>query len=93
MNKNMPLKDNVLLTTLFSGFNFGSSLQTFATKVLVENLGYNCELIERQSLVKGRDVRMGKLFTILFRTLQTFDTRTIKAYRSSYQKVYSEILS
>ena len=86
MNKNMPLKDNVLLTTLFSGFNFGSSLQTFATKVLVENLGYNCELIERKSLVKGRDVRLGKLFTILFRTLQTFDTRTIKAYRSSYQK-------
>ncbi len=76
----------VLLTTLFSGYNYGSSLQAFATKFIIEKLGYECELVARKSIVKGRDFRLGKLFTILWRTLLTFDLKTLKAYRSSYQK-------
>ena len=78
--------NKILLTTLFSGYNYGSSLQTFATKTIIEELGYECELVARKSIVKGRDIRLGKLFTILWRTLLTVDTKTLKAYKSSYQK-------
>ena len=78
--------NKILLTTLFSGYNYGSSLQEFATKSIIEELGCECELVARKSLVKGRDIRLGKLMTILWRTLLTVDTKTLKAYKSSYQK-------
>ena len=48
--------NKILLTTLFSGYNYGSSLQAFATKCIIEDLGYDCELVARKSLVKGRNV-------------------------------------
>ena len=76
----------VLLTTLFSGYNYGSSLQTFATKTIIENFGYECELVARKSIIKGSNIRLGKLFAILWRTLLTFDLKTVEAYKSSYQK-------
>ena len=78
--------NKILLTTLFSGYNYGSSLQAFASRILIEELGYTCKLVARKSIVKGRDIRLGKLFTILWRTLLTVDTKTLKAYKSSYQK-------
>ena len=65
----------VLLATLFSGYNYGSSLQAYATKYIIENLGYNCDLVARKSLVKGRNVRWVKLPTILCRTLLTVDSK------------------
>lgn len=76
----------VLLTTLFSGYNYGSSLQTYASKTIIEELGYTCKLVARNSLIKGRDVRIGKLLTILFRTLLTVDLKTLQAYGNSYSK-------
>lgn len=78
--------NRVLLTTLFSGYNYGSSLQAYATKCLIEDLGYDCILVARRSLLKGRDIRLGKLITILWRTLLTADPKTLMAYKSSYQK-------
>lgn len=78
--------NKILLTTLFSGYNYGSSLQAFASRILIEELGYTCKLVARKSIVKGRDIRLGKLFTILWRTLLTVDAKTLKAYKSSYQK-------
>lgn len=77
---------NVILTTLFSGYNYGSSLQTYASKIIIEELGYSCKLVARKTIVKGRDIRLEKLFTIIFRTLLTFDYKVIKSYKNSYQK-------
>ncbi len=77
----------VLLSTLFSGYNYGSSLQTYATKLLIENLGYNCQLVARTTTFKGRDFRWGKLFAILSRTISTMNLKTLTAYRDSLQKV------
>lgn len=79
-------RSKVLLTTLFSGYNYGSSLQAYATKTIIESLGYSCKLIARKSLIKGRDVRIGKLLTILIRTIVHFNLRTLKAYNDSYKK-------
>lgn len=78
----------ILLTTLFSGYNFGSSLQAYATKSLIEELGYSSSLVARKSLIKGRDFRIGKLIHIVTRTLLTFNMRTLKAYKKSYGKQF-----
>lgn len=79
-------KGVILLTTLYTGYNFGSSLQAFATKTIIEELGFSCRLVSRKSIVKGRDIRIGKLLTILLRTILTFNIKTINAYRKSYNK-------
>lgn len=58
-----------LLTTVFTGYNYGSSLQAMAGKIILSSLGYDCQLVAMKSLVTGRDIRLFKLFTILFRSL------------------------
>ena len=62
------MKDKVLLTTVFSGYNYGSSLQALAGKLFLRELGYDCQLVGMKSLVKGRDIRLKKLVTILWRS-------------------------
>lgn len=80
----------VLLTTVFSGFNYGSSLQALATKTILKDLGCDCELVAMRSLVKGRDIRIKKLMTILIRSLLVRDKNRMNAlstYKGSYNKV------
>ena len=57
------MKERTLLTTVFSAFNYGSSLQALAGKHIIQKAGYECDLVRLKSLVKGRDVRLGKLIT------------------------------
>ncbi len=79
----------VLLTTVFSGYNYGSSLQALAGKTILKELGYECELVAQKSLVKGRDIRLGKLLTILTRSLLLkgkSSSRALSTYQGSYNK-------
>lgn len=81
--------NKVLLTTVFSGYNYGSSLQAFAGKTLLNGLGYDCQLVAMKSLVKGRDIRLKKLATILWRSLTikgTSGSKSLNTYQSSYSK-------
>lgn len=81
--------NHVLLTTVFTGYNYGSSLQTYAGKSILEQLGFECSLVARKSLVKGRDIRLGKIITILWRSLSLSWKKgkaSIKNYQSSYAK-------
>lgn len=80
----------VILTTVFSAFNYGSSLQALAGKQIIEKAGYECELIKLKSLVKGRDVRIGKLMTILFRSIFLKKNNALKTYNTSYNKTLVE---
>ena len=80
----------ILLTTVFSAFNYGSSLQALAGKRIIEKTGYECELVKLKSLVKGRDVRIGKLTTILFRSVFLKKNNTLKTYKTSYKKALVE---
>ena len=83
------MKDKVLLTTVFSGYNYGSSLQAFAGKTILNELGYDCQLVAMKSLVKGRDIRLKKLATILWRSLTvkgTSGSKSLNTYQSSYSK-------
>lgn len=78
-----------LLTTVFTGYNFGSSLQAYAGKTILKEMGYECELVALKSLIKGRDIRIKKLITILIRSLLLRKERgrkSLKTYQSGYQK-------
>jgi len=78
-----------LLTTVFTGYNYGSSLQALAGKTILNEMGYDCDLVAMKSLVKGRDIRIKKLITILWRTLLLSgdsSVKSIKTYQKSYQK-------
>ena len=83
-------KGQILLTTVFSAFNYGSSLQALAGKQIIEKAGYECDLIKLKSLVKGRDVRIGKLMTILFRSIFLKKNNALKTYNTSYNKTFVE---
>lgn len=80
----------VILTTIFSAFNYGSSLQALAGKRIIEKTGYECELVKLKSLIKGRDVRIGKLMTILFRSIFLNKNNSLKTYNNSYNKTLVE---
>lgn len=78
-----------LLTTVFTGYNYGSSLQALAGKTILNEMGYDCDLVAMKSLVQGRDIRIKKLITILWRTLLlsgNSSVKSIKTYQKSYQK-------
>ena len=79
----------VLLTTVFSGYNYGSSLQALASKIILHEMGYDCQLVAQKSLVKGRDIRFGKLLTILTRSLLLRGkngSKALSTYQGSYNK-------
>lgn len=63
------MNNKVLLTTVFTGYNYGSCLQAFAGKTFIRKMGYDCTLVARRSFMKGRNVHLGKLFTVLWRSL------------------------
>lgn len=83
------MKGKVLLTTVFTGYNYGSSLQALAGKTILKELGYDCQLVAMKSLVKGRDIRLKKLLTILIRSFVLrgkSGAKSLKTYQSSYSK-------
>lgn len=85
------MKDKVLLTTVFSGYNYGSILQALAGKLVLGELGYDCQLVGMKSLVKGRDIRLKKLLTILYRSFLLRRNRGVNAL-STYQKSLNKTL-
>ena len=76
------------IATLYTGFNFGSSLQAYAVKTLVEELGYEPEIWKvKGSLIKGRDIRLKKLFAMLFRAIFVKNgLKQLKNYQNGYAK-------
>ena len=83
-------KNKAILTTVFSAFNYGSCLQALAGKQIIQKTGYECDLVRLKSLVKGRDVRLGKLITILYRSLLLKKNNALKTYGTSYNKAFIE---
>ena len=78
-----------LITNILSGYNYGSSLQALAGKTILKELGYDCQLVAMKSLVKGRDIRLKKLLTILVRSLMLRGkngSKSLSIYQNSYNK-------
>ena len=82
------MASKAILTTVYTGFNYGSSLQALAGKTIINHCGLACDLVRLKSLVKGRDIRFGKLFTILYRSIVLNNSKALKAYQSSYSKEF-----
>lgn len=77
----------VLLTTVFTGYNYGSSLQAFAGKTFLNNLGLECSLIAQRSLVKGHNIQLKKLLTIVFRSLLV-SKQGAATFKKQYEKKF-----
>lgn len=61
---------NVLLSSIYTGFNYGTSLQALAMKILIEKYGYIPQIVSyKSSMSKGRDVRVSKIAKMFFRTI------------------------
>lgn len=82
--------DRIILTTTYTGFNYGTSLQVLAGKHIVSQLGYSCDFIRPKSIIKGRDIRLCKLLAILFRVISLRDYKKLLPFVSSYQKNFIE---
>ena len=80
------------ISTLHTGYNYGSALQAFATKSLLSEMGYEGEILTlKGSLVKGRDVRLIKMVSMAFRVLVSRRevSNKVNAYGASLKKEYS----
>jgi hypothetical protein len=85
--------EKISITTVFKGFNYGSSLQAYASKKYLSSLGYEAEIIGyRDGVIKGRDIRFKKLFIMLLRTFwrPRLFKKTFSTYKNSLQKEISE---
>ncbi len=70
------------IATVYTGYNYGSALQAYATKQILSGLGYKAELLKiKGSIFPGRDIRLKKLAIILFRTFfRAGGIKKIKSY-------------
>ena len=80
------------VATVYTGYNYGSALQAYATKQILSDMGYEAEILKISgSLVKGRDIRLKKLFTVAFRSLiHKGGVKSLKNYSSSISKEFKE---
>lgn len=83
----------ITITTAHKGFNYGTSIQAYASKVYLSNLGYDTEIIwHRDGIIKGRDIRLKKLISMFLRTFwrPKLFKKTFSTYKSSLQKEIDE---
>lgn len=77
------------IVTVYTGFNYGSALQAYASKKYYEKLGFKSELLSySNSLVKGRDIRIEKILIIILRTFWRpyLFKKTFFTYKKSLNK-------
>jgi len=83
----------IIITTVYTGFNYGSSLQAYASKQFLSSLGYEAVILWHcDGFIKGRDIRFKKLFIIFLRTFwrPNLFIKTFSTYKNSLQKEISE---
>lgn len=70
------------ISTVYTGYNYGSALQAFAVKKICDELGYASEVLHLGgSVIPGRDVRIGKAISIVLRLLRS-PKKTLKIART-----------
>ncbi|CAH1057998.1 polysaccharide pyruvyl transferase family protein [Paenibacillus pseudetheri] len=81
------------ISTVHTGFNYGSALQAYASKVILQELGYQgINISLKGSLIKGRDVRIKKIAVIAIRLLRQPHNikKRVSVYSDNLSKSYSE---
>lgn len=77
------------LITIFTGYNYGTTLQAFAMNELLSKIGYTPVMVwYNDSIVRGRDIRITKLAKMFFRTFfrPKLFKKTFKTYANSLEK-------
>ena len=83
----------VCIATVYTGFNYGSCLQAYASQTVIEKMGYNTTLLAyNESLVKGRDIRIKKILGMGIRTIfrPKLFKKTFLTYKNSLKKDINE---
>lgn len=81
------------VSTVHTGFNYGSALQAYASKIILNELGYDgINISLKGSLIKGRDVRIKKMAVIAIRLLRQPNNikKRVSVYSDNINKSYSE---
>ena len=81
------------IATVHTGYNYGSSLQAFATKMILRELGYEgVSLSQKGSLVNGRDIRIKKVLMITLKMLLQPNNikKRMLVYSDNINKPYSQ---
>lgn len=80
---------NVGIITLYRGYNYGTSLQAYALKKVIGELGYYATILwTDENTHSGRDIRINKVLRMGFRMLIHPDLfkHTIEAYNRSLRQ-------
>lgn len=75
------------LVTLYRGYNYGTSLQAYALKTYLEQLGYETDIIwKSEGAHSGRDIRFEKLFRMFKRSIlrPNLLKETVKGYLGNF---------
>lgn len=83
------MKRKVGISTVYTGFNYGSSLQAYASKVYLSKMGYEVEVLShKEGIVKGRDIRINKIAAMFLRTFwrSSLFKKTFLTYKNSLKK-------
>ena len=88
----MKKEKKIGIATVYTGFNYGSALQAFATKTILSRMGYEAQVLKlKGSIIPGRDIRIKKLSSILFRSLiHSGGLKSLKNYGDSISKEMPE---
>ncbi|MDB8545634.1 polysaccharide pyruvyl transferase family protein [Turicibacter sanguinis] len=83
------MKRKVGISTVYTGFNYGSSLQAYASKVYLSKIDYEVELLShKEGFIKGRDIRINKIAVMFLRTFwrPNLFKKTFLTYKNSLKK-------
>lgn len=81
------------LVTLYRGYNYGTSLQAYALKTYLEQLGYETDILwKREGAHSGRDIRFEKLFRMFKRSIlrPNLLKETVKGYLGNFHNAPSK---
>lgn len=76
------------IITLYRGYNYGTSLQAYALKSVIREMGYDAEILwTKENAHSGRDIRIGKIIRIMGRVLvhPELCKQTLNGYRRSLE--------
>ncbi len=81
------------ICTIYTGYNYGSALQAYATREILHSLGYDGDILKLSgSIVEGRDIRVNKLLIMAIRSLLHYKAgkKSVQSYKANYQTELSE---
>ena len=83
------MSKEILIASIYTGFNYGTSLQAFSLKTIIRELGFNPSIVAyKYGLKTGRDIRLNKILIMIGRTFfrPALFKKTFLTYKKSIGK-------